>query len=78
MSYRVIPFTTVQQRRCSFCFEENAHGRSEVVQKYATELWNMLFEETGDNLQEGSRAVISECLGKLALSNPTVYVRFLF
>ncbi|KAI9351335.1 armadillo-type protein [Obelidium mucronatum] len=41
---------------------------------FAKDLWALLFESTEQAKEEGIRTVIAECLGKLSVSNPQVYL----
>ncbi|KAJ3191342.1 Cullin-associated NEDD8-dissociated protein 1, partial [Irineochytrium annulatum] len=41
---------------------------------FAPELWTLLFSNTEEAQEEGTRTVIAECLGKLALSDPSTYL----
>ncbi|TPX36593.1 hypothetical protein SmJEL517_g01294 [Synchytrium microbalum] len=41
---------------------------------FAPELWTLLFQNTEDTKEEGTRNIIAECLGKLALSDPSQFL----
>ncbi|KAJ3288946.1 Cullin-associated NEDD8-dissociated protein 1 [Rhizoclosmatium sp. JEL0117] len=41
---------------------------------FAKDLWALLFESTEQAKEEATRNVIAECLGKLSMSNPQVYL----
>jgi hypothetical protein len=39
------------------------------------ELWNLLMESASDSeLEEGTKSLIADCLGKLLLTNPAVFI----
>ncbi|KAI8610491.1 armadillo-type protein [Chytriomyces sp. MP71] len=41
---------------------------------YSKDLWALLFQSTEQGKEEGTRTVIAECLGKLSVSNPALYL----
>ncbi|CAG8722229.1 9054_t:CDS:2, partial [Ambispora leptoticha] len=40
---------------------------------FADDIWNILFQ-SGENIEEGTRGVVAECLGKLTLANPNKFL----
>ncbi|RIB28491.1 armadillo-type protein [Gigaspora rosea] len=40
---------------------------------FADDIWNILFQ-SGENIKEGTRGVVAECLGKLTLANPNKFL----
>jgi cullin-associated NEDD8-dissociated protein 1 len=50
------------------------HGSASPLAPFASEMWSLLFANTEESLEEGTRTVIAECLGKLALSDPHKYL----
>ncbi|CAI2168263.1 13239_t:CDS:10 [Funneliformis geosporum] len=61
------------------------HGLKEIISRYSNEegvkalgpfaddIWNILFD-SGENIEEGTRSVVAECLGKLTLANPNKFL----
>ncbi|KAJ3415435.1 Cullin-associated NEDD8-dissociated protein 1 [Chytridiales sp. JEL 0842] len=49
-------------------------GALSPLAPFASDLWTLLFANTEEALEEGTRTIISECLGKLALSDPHKYL----
>ncbi|KAJ3111030.1 Cullin-associated NEDD8-dissociated protein 1 [Phlyctochytrium bullatum] len=43
---------------------------AKLLEPYSSELWTLLFTNAEEAQDEGTRTVIAECLGKLALSDP--------
>ncbi|KAJ3095068.1 Cullin-associated NEDD8-dissociated protein 1 [Phlyctochytrium planicorne] len=48
---------------------------SKLLAPYAADLWNLLFANAEEAQDEGTRTVIAECIGKLALSDPGSYLK---
>ncbi|KAJ3219336.1 Cullin-associated NEDD8-dissociated protein 1 [Clydaea vesicula] len=46
-----------------------------LLEKYSMEIFELLFFQIESNLEEGTRIVLSECLGKLCIFNPTVFLK---
>ncbi|TPX40273.1 hypothetical protein SeLEV6574_g06705 [Synchytrium endobioticum] len=44
---------------------------------FANEVWELLFSNISDTKEEGTRNIIAECLGKLALSDPDRFIKSL-
>ena len=51
-------------------YSKHESQSADLLAQYAGELWNLLFEQT----QPDDAGVVAECLGRLALTNPTVYL----
>ncbi|RHZ77030.1 hypothetical protein Glove_186g52 [Diversispora epigaea] len=61
------------------------HSLKEIISRYSNEdgvkalgpfaddIWNILFD-SGENIEEGTRGVVAECLGKLTLANPNKFL----
>ncbi|KAF0545102.1 TATA-binding protein interacting [Gigaspora margarita] len=61
------------------------HSLKEIISRYSNEdgvkalgpfaddIWNILFQ-SGENIEEGTRGVVAECLGKLTLANPNKFL----
>ncbi|KAI8979576.1 armadillo-type protein [Mycotypha africana] len=62
------------------------HALKEVITRYkrenkdqslsavADEIWSLLLESSENNQEEGTRTVVAECLGKLALTEPSKFL----
>ncbi|KAI8834250.1 armadillo-type protein [Chytriomyces cf. hyalinus JEL632] len=44
------------------------------LKPYSKDLWTLLFSSTEQAKEEGTRTVIAECLGKLAVQDPALYL----
>ncbi|TPX71656.1 hypothetical protein CcCBS67573_g06084, partial [Chytriomyces confervae] len=53
------------------------HSKAHVdspLKPYSKDLWTLLFSSTEQAKEEGTRTVIAECLGKLAVQDPALYL----
>ncbi|KAI8366037.1 armadillo-type protein [Radiomyces spectabilis] len=56
-------------KEASGCLEEEA-----ALGSASDEIWNLLLEGSESDQEEGTRTVVAECLGKLALTNPKKFL----
>ncbi|RKO89386.1 armadillo-type protein [Blyttiomyces helicus] len=57
-----------------FSLHDASSAASESLTNFAPELWALLFQNVSEGQEEGTRNVISECLGKLSLSEPARFL----
>lgn len=53
------------------------HGRIQLFEELSLQLWNLLFDAVVSVTEEGARSLISDCLGKILLSNPKQFLPLL-
>ena len=64
----------LQQIITRYSHHETPANSSSALKESADELFSLLFSDCEDVLEEATRNVIAECLGKLSLSDPEKFV----
>ncbi|KAJ3238596.1 Cullin-associated NEDD8-dissociated protein 1 [Chytriomyces hyalinus] len=60
--------------RSSSSSNHSKHHVESPLKPYSKDLWTLLFSSTEQAKEEGTRTVIAECLGKLAVQDPALYL----
>ncbi|KAJ3020912.1 Cullin-associated NEDD8-dissociated protein 1 [Thoreauomyces humboldtii] len=71
---RYLVLVSLKEIITRFSHHEASTESTAILESFAPELWQLLFQNTEETAEEATRNAIAECLGKLSLSQPEKFL----
>ncbi|KAI8905790.1 armadillo-type protein [Powellomyces hirtus] len=71
---RYLVLVSLKEIITRFSHHEASAESTAILESFAPELWQLLFQNTEETAEETTRNAIAECLGKLSLSQPDKFL----